>query len=268
MSVPQAAPSRTVRIVILSVIGVIFAIPIVAMVEFTMRAGLAGGYNLDRWLAIVNPENERAYRGLFEGVANSLLLALITVAIILALLVPTMVLVTLRFPRLQRTLEFICLIPITVPAIALVVGLAPVYSVVSRMFGSGTWTLSFAYGIIALPFAYRAIQANLGSIDVVTLSEAARSLGANWNAVLWRVVVPNLKRGMLSASVISVAVVLGEFTIASLLNRDNLQTALVQVSRSDPWVAVIFALLALGFAFILLLIIGRVGTARPGRRTT
>jgi len=80
--------------------------------------------------------------------------------------------------------------------------------------------------------------------------------------VLWFVLLPNLKRGVLAASFISVAVVLGEFTIASLLNRVNLQTALLQVSQSDPYVAVIFALLALALAFVLLLSIGRLGRTR------
>jgi len=80
--------------------------------------------------------------------------------------------------------------------------------------------------------------------------------------------LPNLRRGILAASFISVAVVLGEFTIASLLNRVNLQTALLQVSQSDPFVAVIFALLALGFVFILLLVIGRLGRARRDRSTS
>jgi len=35
--------------------------------------------------------------------------------------------------------------------------------------------------------------------------------------------------------------VLGEFTIASLLNRINLQTALLVVSKDDPYTAVIMS---------------------------
>lgn len=262
-----SAPSPITRTIILVVIGLIFVIPMVSMLEFSLRGGLDGGYDLDHWTGIVAPENERTYRGLFTSVTNSLVLAVITVAIMLVLLVPTMILVKLRLPRLERVLEFVCLLPITIPAIVLVVGLAPVYSVVARIFGSDTWTLAFAYGVLVLPFAYRAVQANLASIDVVTLSEAARTLGAGWGTVLGRVIVPNLHRGMLSASVISVAVVLGEYTLASLLNRNNLQTAIVQVSRSDPYVAVIFALLALLFGFFLLFLIGRVGTSRRGGKS-
>lgn len=261
-------PSALVRWVILGVVGVLFAVPIVAMVEFSFSVGPAGGYTLDHWTALFDPENAREYRQLFQAIGNSFLLAAVTVAIVLVVLLPTMVLVQLQFPRLKRVLEFICIIPITVPAIVLVVGLAPVYSVVVRLFGGGVWTLAFAYGITVLPYAYRAIQANLDALPVVTLSEAARTLGANWLVVLWRVLLPNLRRGVLAAAFISVAVVLGEFTIASLLNRRNLQTALLQVGQSDPWVAVILALLALLLAFLLLLIIGRVGSVGRDRKTS
>lgn len=254
------APSRVTRWVILGVVGVLFALPIVSMVEFTLRGGLEGGYTLDRWITVFTGQLGPEFRQLWVAIGNSLLLAVVTVAIMLVLLVPTMILVQLSFPKLRRALEFVCLLPISIPAVVLVVGLAPVYGVVSRFFGSGVWTLAFAYGILVLPYAYRAIQANLDSIDVKTLSEAARSLGAGWGTVLFQVLVPNLRRGILAASFIAVAVVLGEFTVASLLNRVNLQTALLIVNKADPYIAVIFALLSLLFAFLLLVVIGRVGS--------
>jgi len=255
-----AEPGTLARTVILAIVGVVFAVPIVALIEFSFRSGLSGGYTLEHWISLFAPENARTYRDLFQSIGNSFILAAVTVAIVLVILLPTMILVHIQFPKLRRVLEFICIIPITVPAIVLVVGLAPVYSVVVKVFGGSIWTLAFAYGITVLPYAYRSIQANLDAIPVVTLSEAARSLGAGWVAVLWRVLLPNLRRGVLAASFITVAVVLGEFTIASLLNRRNLQTALLQVSQSDPWVAAILAVLALALAFVLLLIIGRLGS--------
>ena len=260
-----AAPGRLTRTVILSVVGIVFVIPIVAMIEFSFR-NPAGGYTASHWAGVFSPSAAVTYAAVFTGVGNSLVLAVVTVVLILVLLLPTMVLVQLQFPRLRRVLEFICIIPITVPAIVLVVGLAPVYSVIARFAGSSIWTLSFAYGVTVLPYAYRAIQSNLSAVDVITLSEAARSLGAGWANVLWRVILPNLRRGILAAAFITVAVVLGEFTIASLLNRVNLQTALVQVSKSDPFVAVIFALIALAFAFALLLLIGRLASDRRNRK--
>jgi putative spermidine/putrescine transport system permease protein len=267
MSSPRlgATPSRTARTIILSLVGLLFAVPILAMIEFTFRDGLSGSYTLAHWTNLANPAVNAKYAPLATALANSGVLVVVTVLLVLVVLLPTMILVELRFPRLRRVLEFICIVPITVPAIVLVVGLVPVYSVVVKVAGSSIWSLGLAYGITVLPYAYRAIQANLGTVDVITLSEAARSLGAVWGTVLFRVILPNLRRGILAAAFISIAVVLGEFTIASLLNRVNLQTALVLISKSDPYVAVIFSLLALAFAFVLLLLIGRLSTVGSRR---
>jgi putative spermidine/putrescine transport system permease protein len=261
------APGRITRWVILGVVALVFAVPLVSLLEFSLRDGFTGDYTFAHWSGLVDPDNARTYRQLFQAIGNSFLLAAVTVAIVLVVLLPTMLLVHISFPKLRRVLEFVCIIPITVPAIVLVVGLAPVYSFVVKIFGSGTWTLALAYGILVLPYAYRAIQANLDGVPVVTLSEAARSLGAGWPTVVWNVLLPNLRRGVLAAAFITVAVVLGEFTLASLLNRRNLQTALLQMSQSDPWVAAILALLALAFAFVLLLAIGRLGAVGNRNRS-
>lgn len=256
-------PGPIARWSILGLVGAAFAIPIIAMIEFTLRRGLEGGYDASRWVTVLTGDLGPEYRVLGQAIGNSLVLAVATVALVLVLLVPTMILVHLRLPRLRRVLEFVCLLPLSIPAIVLVVGLAPVYGVIARAAGSGVWTLSLAYGVLVLPFAYRAVQSNLDAIDVATLTEAARSLGAGWPTVIARVLLPNLRPGLLAGAFIAVAVVLGEFTIASLLNRQNLQTALVIVQKDDPFIAVIVALLSLLLAFALLLVIGRIG--RLGR---
>lgn len=260
----RLGPGPAVRAVIWTLLGLFFLIPLFSMVEFTLRTAKPGVYNFDRWVAVFSGETTR-YDRVYQGLGNSLVLAVVTVAIVLLVLLPTIVLVELRFPKLRRVLEAVCLLPIMIPAIVMVVGLAPTYAVVTQIFGSGAWTLAFAYGITVLPYAYRAIQSNVAAVDMITLSEAARSLGAGWTTVFSRVLVPNLRRGILAAAALSVAVVLGEFTIASLLSRVNLQTSLLLVSQSDPFVAVIFALLALVFAFVLLVVVDRLVSVRRRR---
>ncbi|MDF2990047.1 MAG: transporter permease [Microbacterium sp.] len=263
------APPRWARWVIGIVVGLVFAVPFAATALFTLTPLPGGsGLSLDRWEALFDPANAATYRPLWTGLGNSLTLAGVTVLLVLVLFTPTMVLVALAFPRLRRVFEFVALLPISLPAIVLVVGLTPLYLQIGRTLGTGAWTLAFAYGILVLPFAYRSIQASIDAIDVKTLSEAARTLGAGWTSVLVRVIVPNLRQGLLAASLISVAVVLGEFTIASLLNRQTLQTALIVVNKQDGYVAAIFTLLALAFAFALLLVIGRVGRIGAGRKTS
>jgi putative spermidine/putrescine transport system permease protein len=245
-------------------------VPILAMIQFTLRIGqpTAAGvqqYGLQHYFDLFNPANESTYDPLFQGIQNSLVIALFTVLIILVLLLPTMILIELKFPRFRRVLEFICLIPITIPTVALVVGFIPAYQTVARIFGSTPYTLAFAIGIICLPYAFRPIASNLAAVEVTTLSEAARSLGASWFEVMWRVILPNLRRGILSAVLLTVAVVLGEYTIASFLSQTTFQTALLLIQQTDPYAGVISTVFALIFVFILLVLIGRLGTFRGGR---
>jgi putative spermidine/putrescine transport system permease protein len=261
-----AEPSRTTRTIILVVVGAVFLIPILAMVQFTLRdVQHPGSLTLQHYLDVFNPADETNYDGLFQGLGNSLVICVITVAIVLLLLLPTMILVELSFPKYRRVLEFVCILPVTIPTIVLVVGFVPVYQVVAKVFGSTPWTLAFAIGVIVLPYAYRPIAANIAAFEMGILTEASRSLGASWWSVLWRVILPNLRRGIISACFLTIAVVLGEYTIATFLSQNTFQPALVLLQQTDPYVATIFAVLALVFAFVLLLLIGRLGAGRRRR---
>lgn len=253
-------PSRRVAYTVIGIIGGIFLIPLLAMLEFTLRQ-TGGGYGLEHWAALFDPEQERKYRILFQGLQNSGILAAVTLVIMLGLFFPTIVWVHLRFPKLQRGLDLLTVLPIAIPAIVLVVGFAPIYRVIGQTIGSGVWTLALAYGVLVLPFAYRAIVADLHSMDARVRAEAARSLGAGWGTVLVRVIAPGVRRGLLAASLLTIAIVLGEFTVSSLLNRTTLQVALLQMSKSDPFVAVIVSLLSLVGVFFVLLLVSATGSA-------
>ncbi|WP_250009718.1 ABC transporter permease [Actinoplanes sp. M2I2] len=254
----RARKQRVFRWAVLTVLGVFFLLPLVAMVEFSTR-------DATTWPALVDwPELSERYPALAEGITASLLQAALTALLMLVLLVPTAVWVRLRLPRLRRLVEFLCLLPLTIPAIVLVVGLAPVYAWVTYFLGGSSLTLVFAYTILVLPYAYRAIDAGLSAIDVKTLAEAARSLGAGWGTVMWRVVLPNIRSAVLSAAFLTVALVLGEFTIASLLNRTNLQVAINLLGKSNATMSVAVSLTALLLAFVLLMLLSLLG----GRRRT
>lgn len=264
----RLGPSAPTRWIIGVLVGLFFLIPLACLTLFTFRRTDRSGYTLDHWAAVLSPESASVFQPIWTGLANSLVIAVVTVAIVLLVIAPTMILVALRFPRLRRPFEFVALLPITIPAIVIVVGLTPIYLQIGRTLGTGAWTLAFAYGITVLPFVYRSIQASIDAVDVTTLSEAARTLGAGWTTILVRVLAPNLRPGLLAASLISVAVVLGEFTIASLLNRQVLQTALLVAQKTDAFAAAIITLLALAFAFVLLLVIGFAGRTRLGRTSS
>lgn len=246
------------RWVVLLAVGSYLLLPLLAMLEFSTR-GAGSQRSLDAWVQI------GTNRELLDAILVSLELAALTVVVMLVVLVPTMIWVRLRLPGLLRLVEFLCLLPLTIPAIVLVVGLAPVYSWIGYLLGESALTLTFVYVVLVLPFAYRAIEAGLSSIDLTTLADAGRSLGCSWLGVVGRIVVPNIRGALLSASLISVALVLGEFTISSLLNFNTLQVVINLLGKRDAAVAVAVSLAALLLATALLFLLSFVGQ-RGGRQ--
>jgi len=254
------------RYVVLVLAALFFLVPIYAMLEFSTRSN-SNGRTLEYWQSIFTyPEliNWNFGPAPDAAINASLELALITSVVMLVLLVPTMVWVRLKLPRLNRFIEFVCLLPLTIPAIVLVVGLFPVYIWMGTNFSDSILTLSLAYVVLVLPYCYRALDAGLGAIDVKTLSEAARSLGARWDQVMVGIIVPNISNAILNALLLSVALVLGEYTIANNLLYNNMQVELVHLARANAGVSIAVAVASLFFAFILLIAISFVGN-RPRR---
>ncbi len=261
----RVAKQRIIKTVILGVTLLFLFVPLISMFLFTIRHPLSGKWSLDPWIAIFTGDGSALgadLTTLWSGLGTSLALCAVTVAIMLALLVPTMVIVHIRSRRLERIIEWVATLPLTIPAIVLVVGLGPIYRWLSAdVFSTNPIWLCFAYVVLVMPFAFRALAVGLNSIDVKTLCEASRSLGSSWPRVFFRVLIPNLWQSILSASFISIAVVLGEYTVASLLGRMNLQVALYQLGQSNSQISTAMSLLALLFGVILLVALDLISDA-------
>jgi putative spermidine/putrescine transport system permease protein len=201
--------------------------------------------------------------GFTSSLGLSVRLAIITTVITIALMLPTTVYVHLRLPRLRRLMEGITILPIVIPPVVLIVG---VLAIAPGFLKGTSLLLSLLYVILAMPFAYRALDAGLRALDLKTIVEASNSLGAGWLSTLWRVILPNLRTAMLSATVLTVAMVLGEFTMASL---DLYQTFPVWIyvnSQTSGQVSVAASLLALFVTWVVLLIITMIGTRSSRKR--
>jgi putative spermidine/putrescine transport system permease protein len=252
------------RYVVFTVFGLFFLLPLLALARWSLEGAKVGSWSLTAWRQIASYSNE-GIPPLISTVEITLELAVITSAVMLVLVVPTMIWVRLRVRWLARTMEFLSLLPLTIPAIVLVVGLGPIYNKIAHL-SLSTLMLFWVYVILALPYAYRALAAGLNAIDATTLSEAARSLGASWFTVIVRVIMPNMWDAMLNALLLTSALVLGEFTIAFFLLYFNLQVELYSISRNTPNAGVIFSTstASLLFAFVLLLILSFARRRRRG----
>ena len=254
------------RYVVFTVFGAFILLPLLALLRMSFEpAAGEGGWSLAAWKQIVS-YTVVGTPSLISRVVVTLELGVLTAAAMLVLLVPTMIWIKLKVPWISRTVEFLCLLPLTIPAIVLVVGLVPVYNWIAQR-NISTLMLFWVYVVLVLPYAYRALAAGLNSVDVKTLSEAARGLGASWFTVMFRIIAPNMRQGILNASLLAFSLVLGEFPIAYLLLYVNLQVELYSISRNTPNASVLFStsFAALVFTFLLLLILSYIGRPRRGR---
>jgi len=237
---------RILRWALLLVFATYFVLPLLALLNFSTKVPGTGERTGAAWRALAEDPM------MTSAISTSLLLSLLTVVGMVVLLVPTMIWVRLRVPGASRVVEFLCLLPLTIPALVIVVGIKNVYAWVDYLLGDSALTLAFVYVVLVLPYAYRAIDAALSGIDAGTLAEAARSLGAGWTTVIVRVIVPNIWPGILAAAFISVALVLGEYTFSSLLNYETLPVVIVLISKADAPESMAAALASLLFAALLL----------------
>lgn len=259
---PYDRPTQVFRRVVLVLFAVFIALPLIGMVYFTFRSS-TGGFTTEHWTTVFSPRGSDIWDSLGPGLYNSLILVVCTVVIVYVLVIPAIILIDVRFPRMRRMMRVFMLFPIAVPAIILVVGFAPVFAFLSRVVGPGSWTLSLAYGVLAMPFVYTTVESDLSGLHAGTLVQAAESLGSRWSRTLVLVLVPCLRRSIVSATLMVCAIVLGEFTVASLLNRETLQTDLIVISQGDVYVSVIITLIVLVGTFAALFAVSGAG----GRRT-
>jgi putative spermidine/putrescine transport system permease protein len=210
-------PSRFGSWLAIAIGALYFLVPLICTFEFSLRMR-RGEYSLDAYrVVLADPRFQATF-------TYSTVLALATIVFGTLLIVPTAYWIQLRLPRLRPIVEFITLLPLVIPAIVLVFGYLRIYNSSSLlpMTGSRRLTdllLMFSYVTLALPFIYRAVDTGLRAIDVRTLTEAAESLGAGWPTILFRVIFPNIRVAVLSGAFLTFAIVIGEFTMASLLDR-------------------------------------------------
>ncbi|MEU6714218.1 ABC transporter permease subunit [Nonomuraea sp. NPDC046802] len=255
-----AARPAVWRWAVLLVAAAYFLIPLGASLWYTVYTP-ATGVSLSAYGELLSAE------GFLRSLALSLGLAAATIVLVLLLALPAMLAVRLFTPRLRPVMEVVCTLPLVVPPITFVAGigtslrtgadvLAPTpfwATLIAMQDPAFPVVLVLAYVVLVLPFVYRSLDAGLRTMDVRTLVEAARNLGASWPYVLFRVIVPNLRSALASASFLTLALVLGEYTVASLLGYEPFAVWIVTVSGSKGQLSVAVSILSLFLIWLLLL---------------
>ena len=246
-----------------------FIVPLIGTFEFSLRMR-RGEYSFDAYRVVFADPRFQATFG------YSTLMAVLTIIVGVLIVVPTSYWIQLRLPKLRPVVEFITLMPLVIPAIVIVFGYL-------RLYNSSSWLpftasaratdllLTLAYVTLSLPYMYRAVDTGLRAIDVRTLTEAAQSLGAGWSTILFRVILPNVRPAVLSGAFLTFAIVIGEFTMASLLDRPAFGPYLQNIGANKAYEPAALAVIAFAVTWACMGLINVFGRsprdmAAPGKR--
>ena len=219
-----------------------FFIPLIATLEFSLRMR-RGEYSFDAYQVVLGDPRFQA------TFTYSVVVAIFTIILGVLVVVPTAYWIRLRMPYLRPVVEFITLLPLVIPAIVIVFGYIRMYGSNSPLpfLASARGTdilLIIGYATLALPYMYRAVDTGLRTIDVRTLTEAAQILGAGWTTIIARVILPNVLIAVLSGAFLTFAIVIGEFTMASLLNRPAFGPYLQNIGANRAYEPAALAIIA------------------------
>jgi putative spermidine/putrescine transport system permease protein len=238
-----------------------FVVPLIGTFAFSMRA-------IPTFSAYTDIISDQQF---YSSLAYSFIVGIITIIVSIALMVPTAFWVRLRIPRARPIVEFLTLMPFVIPPIVLVFGLISTYSHPPLPFTytdiGSTALLVAGYVVLSFPYMYRAVDTGLRTMDIRALTEASQSLGAGWGRILIAVILPNLRVALLSGAFLTLAIVIGEFTMANFLARPAFAPYLSLLGSNAPYQQSAVALVSFGLTWIAMGFIAVLGRGSRSRIT-
>ncbi len=154
-----------------------------------------------------------------------------------------------------ETIRTMVSVPIIVPGI--IVGLAILRYLVVPFSFDITLALFFAHTALVLPYAVRVVSASLNNLRS-DMEEAAVLLGSSRLGAFFRVVLPNIRSGVLAAFILGFVTSFNQVPVSLFLAKPGVQTLPIDMlgymeTTYDPSVAALSALLAflsIGIVFL------------------
>lgn len=234
-----------------------FLVPLAATLEFSLRT--LGGHGIAAYRDLLSDSQ------FWSTLKLSLQLAGETVAGALLLMVPTAYWVHLKTPMLRPLVALVCVLPFVVPPIVLVVGLL-------GFFHNEIWFVSTpqflvpGYVVLCLPYVWFSLDSGFRALDVRTLSEAAASLGAGSIRTLVQVILPGLRAALIAAALLTIAIVLGEYTMSSLSLFNTFPVYVAYVGQTKVTEAEALTIVSFGLLWAAMLALALLGPRRTTRR--
>ena len=234
----------------LALIIVFFYLPIVYVVFFSFNSARSltnfAGFSL-RWY-----EKMFKTRSMMESIYYSLIIAVIATAV--STVAGTIVAIGLsKSHRLVRqAVTQVNNLPMLNPDIVTAIGLMLCFSTLSIPTGFGT--LLLAHIIFCIPYVILSIMPKLRQLDD-NLAEAALDLGCTPMQALYKVIIPQIKEGIISGALVAFTMSFDDFVISYFTTGpgiNNISTYVYSTTkRINPSVNALSTLIVIGITIVL-----------------
>ncbi|MDQ6683681.1 MAG: ABC transporter permease subunit [Pseudomonadota bacterium] len=198
-------------------------VSVAAGVVENYSAGLASGLTT-RWLVQV--------WSLYGATAwHSIALALVVVAATLAVGVPCAYALAHSRSRFARVFEELLVLPVAVPGLATALALILVYGE-WRGFRQSFAFIFVGHLVFTLPFMVRTVAAAFARDELISLEEAARSLGAGFAQRFLGVLIPAVLPSIVAGALMVFTLSVGEFNLTWMLHTPLTRTLPVGLADS------------------------------------
>lgn len=224
MTVPSLGRGRA-RWLLFAAAGAYFGLPVLATALYAFATvwrskALPDGYTLDHVRDTFGDDR------LVAAVGRSLLLGGLAVLIINVVVLPPLYWARVRNPQLRSVMQTCALLPFALPFLVIAYGiknLAGANGLTAPW--SASWQLVLlGHVALAFPFFLWPVDGAMAAADVRRLHEAAATSGAGPVRTLLAVVVPNIRTGILTGSILAFATSFGEYSIARIITGTSYET--------------------------------------------
>ena len=233
--------------IVMAIVIVWLMIPLLATIIYSL---------FEDWTGIIPHRFTLAnYQKIFSDPAfltsmyQTVIVCAVPIVITIVVMLLALFAVTVYFPRLEKYVQLLCMIPYTIQGVILSVSILSLYAKGGGVLGGRMVMLIGAYCIIILPHIYNGIRNGMRAINMNTLLEAAEMLGDSKLKAFFKVIVPNIITGITVSSLLAVGLLFGDYVIIRNLsssNVNNMQKFLYQaMKRSSTESSAVFVVIML-----------------------
>ncbi|MEA4896734.1 ABC transporter permease [Bacillota bacterium Meth-B3] len=191
---------------------------------------ITGLYSVaSKWSNTVLPEGYTAtyYREMFTSarfwmaVGRSVFISVLGVALAIAVMTPLVFAIAAFSPKLERAMKVLTLLPYAIPGVISAAALLQAYGGTAMPM---VLVLAGAYFVLIMPLVYSGVSNAMYAMDIVSVTEAARTLGASTLTTFLRIIVPGIAPGILVSTLLSFSTLFGEFVVVNLLIGGSFET--------------------------------------------